>query len=148
MGKVVGIATRDKKGEPMIVCASVGVTFKSGVGGDCNSLVRNNRQITLMAIESWDAVCKDLDRKLHWATRKANILVEGIDLKNTTNEYLQIGNIYLQITGELKPCYKMDEQFNGLQNALASDWRGGVTCKLINEGEIHENDKVIFVEKV
>ena len=34
----------------------------------------------------------------------------------------------------------MDEQFDGLTQILTKDWRGGVTCKLIEEGEINLND--------
>ena len=32
--------------------------------------------------------------------------------------------------------------FEGLTQILEKDWRGGVTCKLIEEGEVHLNDKV------
>jgi len=147
MGKVIGIATHEKKRGPMVVYASAKVSLAKGVGDDCRGAIQNDRQITIMTMESWNATCEELDRKLHWTTRRANIIVEGIDLENTKGEFLKIGDFYVEITGELKPCNRMDEQLMGLTKALTPNWRGGVTCKLLSEGMVNENDPVIFVEK-
>jgi len=148
MGKVVGIATKIEKRAPMVVFASAKISFDHGVGDDFRGLTRDHRQVTLMSVESWSAALKDLDKNLHWTTRRANILVEGIDLKNTKGEVLKIGNFLVEITGELNPCYRMDEQIEGLKDALTPDWRGGVTCKLLSEGVVNENDRIAFMDKV
>ena len=146
MGKVIGIAAREKPGEPMVVYASVNLTFEKGIGDEFRN-VRGDRQVTIMTLENWNATCAELGRKLHWATRRANILIEGIDLENTTGQQLQIGKFHLEITGELNPCYKMDEEFVGLKKALTSSWRGGVTCKILSEGTLNEGDRVTLFEK-
>ena len=147
MGRVVEIATRIKSKAPMVVYASAKVSFDHGVGDDSRGRIKGKRQVTVLSKESWDSVCSDLGRKLHWTTRRANILIEGIDLKESTGLILKIGGFYLEITGELVPCQRMDDQFEGLTNALKSDWRGGVTCKILSEGVVRENDKVVVMER-
>jgi MOSC domain-containing protein YiiM len=146
MGKVIGIAARKNAGEEMVVYASVNVTFEKGVGDEQRGKDKADRQVTIMTLENWNDTCADLGRKLHWATRRANILIEGIDLANTTGQHLKIGNFFLEITGELAPCYKMDEEFKGLAKALTPNWRGGVTCKILSEGALNEGDQVVIGE--
>ena len=147
MGKVIGIATRMKKRANMVVYASAKISFDHGVGDDSRGLIKGDRQVTVMTQEGWNAACSDLDKKLHWTTRRANLIIEGVDLENTTGDLLKIGNFMLEITGELKPCPRMDEQIVGLTKALVPEWRGGVTCKILSEGVVNENDEVLLGEK-
>ena len=148
MGKLLGIATRDKSKGPMVVYAAAKVTFKQGIGDDSRGKIQNHRQVTVMTVEGWNAACADLNRNIHWTTRRANLLVEGINLEKTTGKTLKIGKFYLEITGELNPCNRMDDQIVGLTKALEPDWRGGVTCKILSEGIVKEGDQVSFVERV
>ncbi len=145
MGKVIGIAGVEKPGEDMTVFASAKVSFRNGIADDCRGIKDKERQVSIISLGSWNEVCAELGTKLHWTKRRANILVEGIDLKNSTGKILRIGNFKLEITGELKPGNKMDEIFIGLKNALIPDWRGGVSAKVISEGVINEKDTVSFL---
>ena len=147
MGEIIGIATREKSRAPMVVYASAKVSFDKGIGDDSRGLIKGDRQVTVMTVESWDKVCEELDKKLHWTTRRANLIIEGVDLENTTGMQLKVGNFFLEITGELYPCSRMDEQINGLTAALTPNWRGGVTCKILSEGIVYEGDKVALGER-
>lgn len=147
MGKVVGIAIHEKKRGPMVVFAAAKVTLKQGVGDDWRGAIQNHRQVTVMTQEGWNAALAELDRHMHWTTRRANILIEGIDLKDSTGMILKIGEFFLEITGELTPCSRMDEQLQGLTKALTPNWRGGVTCKVLSEGIIKEGDEVVIGER-
>jgi MOSC domain-containing protein YiiM len=147
MGRVVEIAMRKEKRGFMEVYASAKISFKKGVGDDTRGAIQNHRQVTVLTVEGWEEACKELDAKLHWTIRRANILVEGIDLRNTTGDILKIGDFYLEITGELTPCYRMDEQVKGLTKALEPNWRGGVTCKILTEGVVTEGDEVTLGER-
>lgn len=142
MAKIVGIATRTKTKAKMDEHSFASVTFENGVGQDSRGKKRNKRQVTIMTNENWHSSCKELGKVIPWTTRRANILVEGIELKDKKGCQLKIGSVIVEITGELEPCNRMDEQFEGLTKILAKDWRGGVTCKLIQEGEIFLNDEV------
>ena len=147
MGKVVEIATREKKRADMVVYASAKVSFSNGVGDDYRGLIKGDRQVTVMTEESWKAACDELGRKLHWTTRRANIIIKGLDISNTKGDILKIGSFYLEITGELNPCSRMDEQMAGLTKALEPNWRGGVMCKILSEGIVSEGDKVTLMER-
>ena len=147
MGKIIAIATRKKTKAEMDEHSSATISFDNGVGQDSRGKKRNNRQVTIMTSENWHSTCKELGKEIPWTTRRANILIEGIELKDLKECQLKIGTAIVEITGELEPCNRMDAQFEGLTQILAKDWRGGVTCKLIQEGEIYLNDKVELINK-
>jgi len=69
-------------------------------------------------------------------------LIEGIDLVESKGKTLHIAGIILEITGETKPCERMEEQHVGLLEALKPEWRGGVTCKVIKGGRLRIGDPV------
>lgn len=73
--------------------------------------------------------------------------MEGLNLKNTTDDILKIGTCELLITGELNPCDRMDAQCKGLTQALVPNWRGGVTCEILNQGHVKIGDEVILIKK-
>lgn len=148
MGKVIGIAGKEKVGSDMVVYASAKASIENGIGDDYRGAKKDDRQVSIMSIESWNAVCAELNRKLHWTKREVNILVEGIDLVDSIGNILKIGDFYIEITGELKPGNKMDKVFDGLKLALTPNWKGGVSGKVISEGMINENDRVTLMERV
>ncbi len=140
-GKVLAIARRAKHRAPMELIDAATVSVEAGVEGDARGSLRG-RQVTVLTKESWDAACTDLGRELPWTTRRANILVEGVDVAHTTGRTLRIGDLELAITDETDPCQRMEEQAAGLQAALAPDWRGGVTCVVGQGGAIRVGDAV------
>lgn len=147
MGKLIGIATRKEKKARMDEHHSAEITFEKGVAEDSRGLKRNHRQVTVLSKESWHATCQDMRQEIPWTTRRANLLVEGVELINKTGTLLKIGTAIVEITGELEPCKRMDLQVEGLTRALEKDWRGGVTCKIVKEGIVRVNDTVTFVRE-
>lgn len=146
-GKLLGIAIKEAKRAPMILRESSNVTVEKGVEGD----YRGNpgkRQVTVVLQESWGKACVDLNKSLPWIGRRANLLVNGIVIENSTGKYLQIGELVLEITGETEPCHRMDEFYPGLQEVLKPEWRGGVTCRVIKSGSVNLNDGVILKESI
>ena len=117
------------------------VTVDAGIAGDARGRLRG-RQVTVLSRESWEAACADLGREVPWTTRRANILVEGLELADTVGRTLRIGAASLAVTGETDPCQRMDEQAAGLTAALTPDWRGGVTCTVTRDGAVKVGDAV------
>lgn len=148
MGEVIGIATRLKRRAPMETCQRAEITFDNGVGNDSRGKFRGKRQVTVMSRESWIKVSEELDQDIPWTTRRANVLISGIELENTKGLQLRIGSCLLEITGELVPCERMDEQVAGLTSALAKNWRGGVTCKILKEGLVQKGDEASIGEQL
>lgn len=136
-GRLIGIARREVKRAPMetLERALVGVDF--GVEGDQKGRKSDKRRITVLAREDWEAALAELapeGRTLPWTTRRANFFVEGIRLPRAVGGAIQIGPVVLEITGETNPCHLMEEAFPGLLSAMTPDWRGGVTCRVLEGG--------------
>ncbi len=100
------------------------------------------RQVTVMGREGWEDACRELGRELDWTVRRANLLVEGLRLEGCTAARIRIGDVLLEVTEETKPCQRMDEASAGLRGALAPGWRGGVSCRVLEGGEVRPGDPV------
>ena len=142
MGELVGIARKSKSRAPMEQIESVQVTQTAGVAGDYRGMRPKNRQVTVISADVWDRVCNELGADLPWTTRRANLLVRGVELPRRKGARLMVGGLALEIAMETGPCHRMDEQFQGLTAVLRPDWRGGVCCRVLNDSEIRVGDPV------
>ena len=118
------------------------VSVACGVEGDFRGKP-GRRQVTVLAREAWEAACADVGRELGWTTRRANLLVEGVELTGTAGQQLRIGALVLVVTEECDPCRNMDRAFPGLRKALGPDWRGGVCCRVEHEALVTVGDEVV-----
>ena len=96
----------------------------------------SGRAVTVLSREAWAAACSVLGEKLPWTLRRANLLVEGVDLAGSVGRHLHVGELVLEIREETEPCRVMDAIHPGLRAALAPEWRGGVTCSVLTPAEI------------
>ncbi len=141
MGRLTGIARRDAKRAPMETLDVASVTRLAGVQNDFRGKP-GKRQVTVISARAWRAACDELERDLPWTTRRANLLVDDMDLPTCAGGVLHIGSVRLVINGETDPCSRMDEYSGGLKAALTPDWRGGVLCTVLEEGTIEIGDTV------
>ena len=129
----------------MQTLAEADITQASGVALD----FRDNpgkRQVTVISADVWQQVCRELGRTVPWTTRRTNLLVEGVVLPKSAGGEIRIGAVRLQVTGETDPCSRMEEQCAGLKAALQPDWRGGVCCRVLQDGAVRIGDTVSFVD--
>ncbi len=141
-GKLLSIARRPQSRWPMERMADVNISVDAGLEGDSKGTKRD-RQVTVLALEDWRTALNEVSSELilKWTVRRANLLVEGVELPRKGGR-LSIGDVVLEVTGETKPCGRMDEVREGLRRALEPDWRGGVTCKVISGGGVQVGDEV------
>jgi len=104
----------------------------------------SRRQVTIIEKGVWESVMKSLNSDLPPFTRRANLMVKGIELKETRGQILMIGRCRIQIEGETKPCASMDEKLSGLREALKPNWNGGVFGSVLDDGEISIGDDVFW----
>jgi MOSC domain-containing protein YiiM len=142
-GTVKAIAFRPGQGDPMVEIDHCSVVV--GRGLECENRRPGKRQVTLLSAEVWAEVCRELGVDLPWRERRANLLVEGIDLAATIGHTVAIGEVRLQIHGEIEPCEIMDEVQTGLCRALVPDCRGGVYGEALSGGTICVGDRVSVV---
>jgi len=132
---------RAKRG-PMDVRTTVGARKNRGLVGNANQGGR--RQVTILDADLWERHMQALGAALDPSTRRANVLVRGIDLAGSRGRVLRIGSVRVQVAGETKPCHQMDEALNGLQAVMRPDWGGGAFGILLDDGDITVGDAVTW----
>lgn len=140
MGTVRAIWRKRSKGGPMDPLRSARLTAGGGLEG--NADYGGRRQLTVISEESFREVDRALGRAVDRSLRRANLLVEGVDLVESRGKTLTVGEVGIAIEGETRPCRQMEESCPGLQAALDPGWRGGVWGRVLDDGEIAVGDPV------
>lgn len=122
------------------------VTLEGGIVGDYRGAMKGKpykRQVSLIEAGDWDAAMAEVGHSIPWEQRRANLLVEGLDLPQIVGARLRIGtDVVLEIRDETNPCERMEALAEGLRAALTPDWRGGVLAMVIQPGEIAVGDTI------
>ena len=146
MMKLLDIAVRPAKGEPMQRVESAQLTQLNGITGDHRSK-SGRRQISLLSLFSWQCACNELGQSLPWTIRRANLLLDIAPFTSAdVGRILCVGPARIEICVETEPCRKMDEQVPGLRAALTPEWRGGVCGNIVLDGIIHIGDTVHWLD--
>jgi MOSC domain-containing protein YiiM len=127
------------------------VSLDGGIAGDFRGARKpgglGRRQVTLMEAGDWDRAMTEVGRTIPWFERRANLLVEGLDLPQTPGIRLAIGaDVVLEITRETDPCERMEALAPGLRAALTPDWRGGACTRVLAGGRIAVGDLIRIEE--
>jgi MOSC domain-containing protein YiiM len=140
-GRLIGIARRAARRVPMELVDGAAAVVGGGVEGDHKGVRFPKRGVTILAREDWEAAIAGLADlagpvPLPWTARRANLLVEGLVLPRAAGAILTVGPVRLEVTAQTYPCRRMDEVHQGLLKALALEWRGGVTCRVLEGGRM------------
>lgn len=144
MARLLGIAVKQQRKGEISLHEKAMLNIHTGVVGDWRGKP-GPRQVTLMSLADWQAACDELGVALPWQTRRANLLVDALPLNQSTGSRLVLGEAVLEVTGETDPCERMEEAQPGLFKALAPEWRGGVTCRVIANGVIRVGMEVELI---
>jgi MOSC domain-containing protein YiiM len=142
-GVVRGIAYRASDGDPMIETTQCRVL--PGRGLEKENRRPGRREVTLLSVSAWVEACTQLRAVIPWHARRANLLVEGLDLRATLGRTLTIGEARIKVHEESEPCGLLDEQYPGLQRALEPDCRSGVAGQILDGGIVRIGDRVTVV---
>ncbi len=119
-------------------------TLVEGRGLEGNADAGGYRQVTLLDAEAWDAAAKQAGSDVDPAARRANLLLRGIDLRDSTGRVLRIAGCLIRVRGETLPCGRMDEAAPGLKEALEPDWRGGAYGVVLEGGPLAVGDEAAW----
>lgn len=152
-GRLAAIARRGAPRAPMEDIPQGRITREAGLEGDHKGAKFPRRQITLLSAEDWAAAVAALTDlagpvPLPWTVRRANLLVEGVALPRGAGSLIRVGCVLLEVTAQTSPCRRMEQAHPGLLKALAPDWRGGVTTRVLEAGAIRSGDVVVIERAV
>ena len=139
-----GIAVRGASRAPMRELQEASVTVTDGIVEDYRGA--GLRQVTFIDAGQWRQVVGELGVDLPWYTRRANLLVDGLDLPAMVGSRLRIGDCLFEIHGETEPCERMDELQAGLRAGLVPEMRGGVWGKVLESGQLRVGQSVEIAE--
>ena len=143
-GKVDWIGLRPEKKAAMKIIDRVYADTKTGLLGDRYSGRSGERQVTLMQSEHVPVIAACLGMQtLDPILFRRNILIKGINLLALKNKTFLIGLAKLEMTGLCHPCSFMEQTLGpGGYNAMRG--HGGITARVIEDGEISLGDEVTF----
>ena len=125
--------------------AATRATLVAGRGIVGNADQRGRRQVTIVDRERWHELMDLLGADLETSARRANLVIDSLDLFDSRGKTLRVGCTRLRILGETRPCERMEEALPGLEAAMRERWGGGVFAEVVEGGEISVGDAVSFV---
>jgi MOSC domain-containing protein YiiM len=140
MAQLLAIWVKRVHGGLMDARTTAELVTGKGLQGDATQGGR--RQVTIMSFERWQALTSRLPGPPEPELRRANLLLEGVELDDSRGRVLRIGDARVRIFGETRPCRQMDEACPGLQEALSPPWGGGVFGEVIAGGPIRVGSSV------
>ncbi|GAB6070202.1 MOSC domain-containing protein [Thiomicrorhabdus hydrogeniphila] len=148
MAKLIGIATHKESGGCIASHEEIFISLENGLKNDYQGKKSINTQVTLLSLTSWQKACKECLTEINWTERRANLLIDDIELSDSMiGKQVQIGQVLLEVTQETDPCNRMEEIQPGLKKALTPEWRGGARCKVLREGYIKYGDNVTVLKR-
>ncbi len=142
-GSLVAIWAKQERGQPMRVQGEAALEPGTGLSGSAPT--RGKRQVTLLAREAWERAAAEAGLPgADPVTRRANLLVTGVDFHETAGRTLAVGDARILIHGETKACGRVAE--GALLDALAPEWRAGAFGEVVAGGPIRVGDSVAWVE--
>jgi MOSC domain-containing protein YiiM len=139
-GEVTAIWLKPRRGAPMQPVDQVEVIAGRGLVG--NAEQGGRRQITIIDEAAWRAATSELGTEIDPVERRANLMLRGIDFRNSRGRLLRAGNCTIRVFTETTPCTKLRPD---LRAALKPAWRGGVTGEIVDSGTIHVGDNAAWL---
>ena len=144
-GNLLAIWAKGARGEPMVPRADGELIAGEGLRGSAPA--HGKRQVTVLSRDAWErAVTEAGQAGVDPSLRRANLLVTGVDFRETIGRTLAVGETRILIHGETKPCERMDAAALRLHKALSPDWRAGAFGEVVSGGRIQVGDPVAWAE--
>jgi MOSC domain-containing protein YiiM len=129
-------------GKPMRPVTELELVAGEGIRGNADQ--GGWRHVTVIEESAWRDAEIELGLDVDPSARRANVMVRGVDLRQSRGKTLRLGDTVVALRGETRPCQQMDDAQPGLRDALQPDWRAGVFGTIVTGGVIRIGDRVVL----
>jgi len=99
------------------------------------------RQVTLIEVETLEALARDKGIELAVGEHRRNLTVRGVPLNHLVGRRFRVGNVVLEATRLNFPC-KYLEQITGKPVYEPLLNRSGLNCMIVEGGSVRPGDRV------
>jgi MOSC domain-containing protein YiiM len=148
-GVVISLHAASSAAAPMTSLASARAVVGKGLEGDryfkglgtYSSEPGSGREVTLIEIETVEALRRDYRIELDAARARRNIVTRGIPLNHFVGKTFKIGAVILRGTRLCEPCAHMEKlTVKGAMRGLVH--RGGLRAEIVEGGTIRVGDVI------
>jgi MOSC domain-containing protein YiiM len=105
-GRLEALWVKRFKRGPMDPKTSARLVAGRGIEGNANQ--GGKREVTVILAEDRKRVSDELGRPADPSWRRANVLVSGVDLRESRGKVLRVGPVKISVSGETRPCERMN----------------------------------------
>ena len=143
-GELLSIHTTPKARAPMVACDSATLIAGVGIEGDryasdvntgTYSAFPDVREVTLIEVETLEALARDHDTALPAALHRRNLTTRGVPLNHLVGKRFRVGDVVLEGGRLNTPCRYID-MITGLAVNDLLIHRSGLNCRIVTGGVI------------
>ena len=147
-GEVVAIYTAPEKSAPLVSQNEVRAVIGRGLEGDryfkqVGSYSKRpgpDRQVTLIEIETLDALKRDFNIDLGLGGSRRNIVTRGVPLNHLVGKKFRVGSVEMLGIRLTEPCLYLERLTQeGVKSAL--DHRAGLSAQILDGGTLRVGDR-------
>lgn len=152
-GKLMNIHIAPEAGVEMVELPEARLIAGEGIEGDryragtghYSFMPHEDRQVTLIEVETLEAIARDHGLALAPHEHRRNLTVRGVPLNHLVGRHFAVGEAQLY-GGRLNvPCKYLDELLGKpLFDALIN--RSGLNCRIVRAGTIRPGDPIVPAE--
>ncbi len=143
--RVVSIQIAARSGEPLHEVKEARAVEHMGLEGDRHfgrgDAPGYTRDLTLIEVETLEAVERDLGIKMHYGDGRRNIVTSGIALNHMIGREFRIGDVLLRGQKLCEPCSDL-RAIIGKKAGDALIHRGGLRAYIVKGGTIRIGDEI------
>ena len=147
MSEIIKIGLTKNHNQEIIEVTEVKVVAGKGIVGDRHFKDYNDpfNQLSIIESENIDEYNLKYKSNIPYLNFRRNIITKGIKLNDLVEKKIKIGSIELEVIDLCRPCRHLSEKLN--RNDVIKEFlrKGGIRCRIINDGKIYLGDKIKII---
>ena len=147
MSEVIKIGVTKNHNQEIIEVNEISLIADKGIVGDRHFRDYNDpfNQLSIIESENIDEYNLKCKSNIPYLNFRRNIITKGIKLNDLVEKRIKIGSIELEVIDLCRPCRHLSEKLN--RNDVIKEFlrKGGIRCRIINDGKIYLGDKIKII---